>query len=234
MAVSVSQIFPSGWQGYFDPEHPRLGIGIDLATTTKKKSNPSALAITQQVGLMYFVRLLIKWKTDNPAVTRAIIDTALDLPHGLQVGQICIDATSERFFASQLRTELASRVPVNLVINSEGIDYLGERMLYKAYLGNLLVNTIVDGYLAIPDEDFVKRDLRQVVSTRGTFDADVDAEGNHADGFDAIANSLHALQRGSGRVEASAIATGHQTRANVRPGIRNPFARILRGPRNGC
>lgn len=234
MAVSVSEIFPPGWRGYFAPENGRIGIGIDLATTTKRKSNPSALAITQQVGLMYYVRLLIKWKTDQPAVTRAIIDHALQLPHGLKVGQICIDATNERYFATDLRTYFAGRVPVTLVINSEAISYLGESMLVKAYLGNLLVNTIVDGYLALPDEEWVKNDFRQVVSSRGTFSADVDADGNHADGFDAVANSLHALQRGNARVEAHAASVGTSAHHD-RPGIKNPLSRLNRFVRrNSC
>lgn len=233
MAVSVQSIFPPGWQGYLDPMYPRLGLGLDLATTTKKKSNPACLALTQQVGLMYFVRLLVRFKTEDPDVTRSIISTALDLPHSLKAGRLCVDATNERFFATDLRKDLAGKIMVDLVISSEATTYLGERMLFKSYLGNLLVNAMTDGYLAIPDEEWLKKDLRQVVTSRGTFDADVDAEGNHADAFDAIKLSLHALQQGSGRAEAHATAVGHGTRGE-RPGIKNPLARIRRAIRNSC
>jgi len=50
---------------------------------------------------------------------------------------------------------------VELVIKSESINYLGESMNYKAYLGNLFVNTIDDGHLLLPQANWLRDDIRQ-------------------------------------------------------------------------
>lgn len=219
----VSDVLPANWRDVFSRDYPRVGIGVDPATTTKKKSNPTGVAVIQQVGLSYFVRLLLRFKTSDPQVTTAILrELATGLPHSLKVRRICILATNERFYAAQLKRELAGIVPVDPVIESEATVYLGENMLVKSYLGNQLVNTIEDGYLPLPDETWVKADLRQVVRDKGTFTAEPDENGNHADGFSATSAGLHALISKGGPAVADAVdISGGKTR---RRDLKNPFA----------
>jgi phage FluMu gp28-like protein len=88
---------------------------------------------------------------------------------------------------------------------------MGEKMIFKQYLGNLLVNTIDDGYLALPKENWIQKDFRSVVRDRGTFEAEVDEEGRHGDCFDAVKLSLHALIVPGGQVDISAAQVGTYT-----------------------
>jgi hypothetical protein len=207
--VKVAQAIPAGWGSFFAPDFPRIGMGLDVGTTTKLKSNPSVLAVTQQVGVSYFVRLLVSWKAKDPAVCRAILDIVLQgLPFGYRARRLCIDATSERYFAADLRRDFANKVPVELVVASEGTEYLGEKMNFKQYTGNLLVNTLDDGYVAIPNEPWIQRDLRSVFRDRGTFEAEIDEEGRHGDCFDAIKLSLHALIAKGGPTQAAGVRVG--------------------------
>jgi hypothetical protein len=219
----VSDVLPANWRDVFSQDHRRIGIGVDPATTTKRKSNPTGVAVIQQVGLSYFVRLLLRFKTADPAVTTGVLkEIAAGLPHGLKARRLCILATNERFYAVQLRRELAGIVPVELLIESEATIYLGEKMLVKSYLGNQLVNTIEDGYLPMPDEPWVKADIRQVVRDKGTFNAEVDEFGNHADGFDGVKAGLHALISKGGPAVADAVdVAGGKPR---RRDLKNPFA----------
>lgn len=185
-----------------------IAIGLDLATTTKQKSNPSAIAVTQREGNDFIVRSVARWKTDNPKITTAMVRLALDLPRGLRARRVVVDATNERFFATTLRTEISGLVMVDLMVASESIEIRGEKMSTKAYLGNLVVNTATDGHLLLPGDDWLADDLRSVEGT--TFHADVDASGNHADCFCAIANSLHGLGAasfGPSIVEAATVGT---------------------------
>ncbi|RME68570.1 MAG: hypothetical protein D6781_10670 [Verrucomicrobia bacterium] len=206
---------------------PAHRLGIDLGTTEKKRSNPTALSVLQQVGLSYYARLVLRWKTQDPNVTRAVLRHVIThLPHGLRARRLCVDATNERFFATDLRREFAGTVPVELVIASEKTTYAGEQMTMKQYLGNLLINTIDDGYLALPAEAWLRRDLRQTVRVRGTFEADVDADGAHADATRSLELALHALVTRAGPAEAAAAAVSSLGNPPPRARtIRNPLAR---------
>jgi hypothetical protein len=208
VSIHVDHILPHGWRDLFTPGDP-VGIGVDLGTTEKRKSNPSAIAVLQRVTNDFYARLVIRFKTSDPDITESLIRKVHDLPHGLRARKTCIDATNERFFAINLRRKLMGSAVVALVISSESTTYLGEKMNVKTYLGNLFVNTIDDARLALPPETWLEKDIRQVVRDRGMFDADVDEEGNHADGFDAIKLALHALVGSTGGpVEAKAVPVG--------------------------
>jgi hypothetical protein len=207
--MKVSKALPAGWPSFISPDYPRIGLGLDVGTTTKQKSNPSVLAVTQEVGMTYFVRLLVSWKSKEPSIAREILNLVLEgIPHGFRPRRLCIDATSEKYFAVDLRSAFAGRIPVDLIVASEATEYMGERMIFKQYLGNLMVNTIEDGYIAIPKENWVQKDFRSVVRDRGTFEAEVDDEGRHGDCFDAVKLSLHALIIPGGPVQASAAQVG--------------------------
>lgn len=203
-----------------------IAVGVDPATTTKKLSNPTGLVVTQREGLDYVVRAAIRFKTNDPAVTRAFIDRAIDLPNNKRVRRVVILATSERFFATDERSRLAGRVPVELVIESEKVTYMGEEMTYKIYLGNLVVNTFNDNQLAVPNAVWLRNDLRQPEGA--TFNAEPDENGNHADVFCGLGASLHGLISAGGPATAAAVplsTIGAPPR--VRPGLKNPLAHLF-------
>ena len=228
--MTIAELLPKDWLDVFAPDARRIGAGLDVATTTGGKSNPSSLAFTQEGGLTSYVRLLQRFKTSDPEVTAGLLETVHTglRSRGLNLRRLCIDATSEKFFAVQLRTRLRGKFPVSLVVSSEKTTYMGESMLWKAYLGNLLINTIDDGYLALPSGEWVKNDLRQVIRDHGTFTAEVSADGGHADCFDAIKLSLHALRGKGGAGEVAAASTCQIGARKPERKLLNPYAEKFR------
>lgn len=225
---TIADAIPADWIHNL-VDHSKLGAGLDVATTTNKKSNPSSLAIAEKVGLDFYVRLLVRWKTNDPAITEAIIRHVLEqlATRNRKLRTLCVDASNEKFFATALRKSLMGLVNVALVASGEATQYLGEPMNYKMYLGNLYVNTIVDdgGHLVLPDEKWVSEDVRQVKRDKGTFTAEVDENGNHADAFDATKLALHAIIASGGPAEAAAVnrslVNGGGTPGRV---LKNPYA----------
>lgn len=226
--VRPHEVWPKDWKDLLTPFHP-VALGFDVATTTKKKSNPSAIAVVQKVGLDFIVRAVCRWKTNDPAVSEAVLDEALDLPHGLRLRRVVIDATNERFFAANQRKRLRGRVAVELIVASESTQHRGEEMNWKTYLGNLLVNTVEDGRLLLPNEAWLKKDLRQPKRDRGSFTCEPDEDGNHGDCFDGIKLGLHGVLGPGGPARASATPVGtYGAKPPQRAGILNPFARFFR------
>lgn len=221
----IPSLFPPDWQSLLDPTAPRLGLGYDIATTTKKKSNPSAITLVQQKGLSFFARLVIRFKTDDPAIARAIIDhLLLTLPRDLRVRGLSVDASNEKFYAIETRKYFRGRLPVHLVSSGETLQHKGESITYKSFLGNLLINTASDGYLAVPPCDWLERDWKLVKTDKGMFYAEVDESGNHADSFDSTKLALHELTRSGGPAVAAAAGTGSQSAPRPTRKLLNPFA----------
>ena len=79
----------------------------------------------------------------------------------------------------------AGASPVHPIVSGETLDYRGGTITYKSLLGNELINTANDGYLALPPKDWIEKDWRLVKLDEGRFYADVDESGNHADTFDS-------------------------------------------------
>ena len=186
----------------------RIGIGADPATTEKQKSNPFAISIVEEVGLDYILRLVIRFKTSDPDKAKAYLREACDLGTERRPHRLCIDATSERFWAAEVKREFRDICPVTLVVSSEKTTYMGQDLTYKQYLGNLVINTIDDGHLWLPEARWLKDDFRLVVRSRGTFETQVDSAGNHGDTFDSTKLALHALIAKGGPVEAAACRVG--------------------------
>lgn len=190
----------------------QVGLGFDVATTEKELSNPSSLTITEKVGVDCLARLILRWKTSNPDYPRDLISRVLDVIEKRKAGgkarRLCIDATNERYFATDLKKQLRAKVMVQLVISSETLLYKAQEMTVKAYLGNLLVNTMEDGRLALPPDRWVKDDFRLVRRDKGSFMAMVDSAGNHGDSFDSTKLSLHALIRRGGNAWAMPSQVG--------------------------
>jgi hypothetical protein len=206
----------------------KFAVGFDIATTENESSNPSSVAVLEMVGQFVFVRLLLAFKTDKPEVSKAMIKEAIDLGKDRRPRRLCIDATNERFFATELKKDFAGKVPTELVISSESTEHKGVKMLMKSYLGNILVNQFEDNLIALPEARYVREDFRLVLRDKGGFDNQTDSRGRHGDTFDAVKLALHGLLSRGGPAEAEAVGVG----AGVgRPGgggrWKNPFAKLF-------
>ena len=227
MAIHVSEVFPRNWRDIILPGHP-VGIGTDLGTTQKARSNPTALALTQYVAPDYYCRLALRWKTNNPDITRQILATACMLPHGLRP-VLCIDSSNERFFAADLKRLFAPRCKVILYVAGEAIEHKGERMPKKTYVGNLLRNALNDSRQALPPDDWIYRDLRLVQDEAGGFAFNLDEDGNHADFAQALMLSHFALDQGTGGpIQASAFNMARESVSTTtgRDPLRRPSPRF--------
>lgn len=225
--VSLADIIPSRLPLI---EHSAIGLGLDVATTEKETSNPSALAVLERTGRDLFARLVLRWKTSDPKVTQAIVTAILMRIAPRRPRRLCIDATSERFFAADLKRQLGALVPVDLVVSSESLEYLGEKMTYKQFLGNLLVNAIEDGRMLLPEGIWLRDDLRLVKRERGTFVTETGADGSHGDCFDALKLALYSLEGSGGPAVASAAQVGSMGAQRAHGRWRNPLAYLHRRP----
>jgi hypothetical protein len=179
---------PGNWRELLGLGDEPVTVGYDVATTEKGTSNPSSIAIVPHIGRDYPVRLLFRWKTADPAKARAILREVLT---GVRCRRLAIDATNERYFATDMRRELGRLCAIDLIIASERITYQGAEILVKTYLGNLVVNALEEGQLVLPGDRWVREDFRLVRRVKGGFDADVDGSGNHGDTFDSTKLALH-------------------------------------------
>lgn len=227
--LTVAAAIPDRWTSFLT-EGP-LGLGLDLATTEKGTSNPSALAISQRSAGLVIFRLILAWKTSDPDVTRAIVALVLDQLSAADVAnararRLCIDASNETFFASDLRSKFGGRVPVELVKGGQKLKHRNEELDAKTLLGNLLVALLEDGLVRLPADEFIATDLRLVKREAGGFVADTGPGGEHGDVFDACKLSYWAHVGGGGPVRAEALPVGSFGAGTTpRPGIRNPFLR---------
>ena len=207
--MNFVDLFPVDWLSRFGSGP--VGMGHDVATTTKEQSNPSALAVIEKVGLSFIVRLLMSWKTSDDRVSKAILRHAAEslIRAEKRPRKLTVDNSNEKFFASQVQRELAGVVPVDLLAGGEVIKYLSEEMTVKNYLGNLVINTMTDHRLALPNDPVLKVDFRLVKRDRGGFVTEIGPGGRHGDTFDAVKLALHSLVSASGPAEASAVGPGH-------------------------
>ncbi len=179
-----------------------VGIGLDLATTEKETSNPTALTVMESSGVELTGRLTLVWKTRDPAVSkervRRVVKTINERSRGGPARRLCIDATNERYFAIELSRDIAGEVPVELIVGSESAPGINEdAMVMKAYLGNLLIGELEDNHLTLAPERYLKEDFRLVKRDRGSFSTDTAADGKHGDTFDAHKLALWALRGGA-------------------------------------
>ena len=197
VAVDVDEEIPLGWTETLTGG--AVGIGTDLATTEGETSNPTCVAVVERVVGGFAVRLLARWKTADPARSRAIYRGVLEALRdcGVRARGMGIDATNERFFATDLQRAYSTLVSVKLVISSETTVYRNQEMRVKDYLGNLVVNALDDAQLALPAAGWVQRDFRLVRKVKGGFDTEVDQSGNHGDSFDAVKLALDRLIGGA-------------------------------------
>lgn len=189
----------------------QVGIGFDVATTTGDVSNPSAVTVRERVGGERFDRLKIVWKERQPQVARhrleRIVETVRRRPAGGGARRLCIDASNERYFATETADLFRHLIPTQLVIAGQTVtprpagyyEKDGE-VNYKTWLGDLESATVNDGRLALPPDRYVKNDYRMVLKDRGRYVCTPDAiTGAHGDLFDSGKLAEFALIGGSNR-----------------------------------
>ncbi len=151
----------------------KIGLGFDVATTTKGKSNPSVISIMEERGPEWIVRARFIWKLNDPAIANERLAAILDTLQrcGIRPKALAQDATNERYYAEQNRKIFRSRVPVILVVASQAVDKPGldKPTNFKEYLGNQLVAKLDDNNLTLPPDDYTRVDYRLVMKDRGKF-----------------------------------------------------------------
>lgn len=210
-----------------------LTLGNDVATTDKKSSNPSAFTVMEKLSGIYWQRLVVRFKSADPAVTYAILDSILAARPAAEWRRMCIDASSEKYHAQTMRKRFQGRIAVDLISSAEAIDYHGERYSYKTLLGDLYVSAFEDGIIALPPQTFLLDDHRLVKKQSGGYTTEVDEGGNHGDTFDSGKLAYWGHISGSGKVSAHAISVGGlASKKPSRPGLIGSIARQL-GRRSG-
>jgi hypothetical protein len=186
------------------------GLGVDLATTEKESSNPTSVTVAEQDGLDFVGVATFVWKTKEPAIARErmrrIVETVNARKEGGRARRMAIDATNERYFATELQHELCAIVPVELVISSETVEMPGgEKITKKSLLGGQLVAEIDDNRAVLPPERYLREDFRRVRKDRGLFVTEIGPGGEHGDTFDSHKLAKHALSSTQGAFTGESI-----------------------------
>jgi len=175
----------------------RIGLGFDVATTTKGKSNPSVVSIMEERGPEWIVRARFIWKTNDPATANVRLTAILNVLQrcNIRPRALAQDATNERYYAEQNRQAFRSRLPVILVVASAAVNKPGldKPTNWKEYLSNQLVAKLDDNNLTLPPDDYTRLDYRLVMKDRGKFICEPNDQGMHGDCFDADKLAGHAL-----------------------------------------
>lgn len=204
----------------------RLTMGYDVATTEKKSSNPSAITVMEKLSGTYWQRLIVRFKSEDPDIPRIIISSILDARPAAEWKCLNVDASSERLNAQTVRKVFRNRLRVNLIVNSEAIDFQGERYSYKTLLGDLYVSAFEDAKIAIPPEIWVMQDHRLTKKMAGGYVTETDDEGGHGDTFDSGKLCYWGHISGGGNIRAEAASVGSIRKNNgfqKRPGIIGPI-----------
>lgn len=195
----------------------KIGIGVDVATTTGGVSNPTSVTVLEEDGVNYIARLIIIWKTADPEVARSriarVCKTVAARPNGGRAKRLLVDATNERYFAVDLKRHLLGLLPVQLVSGSETIERPGYgKQTSKQVLGGQLIAVLDDNCMTLPPDKYVREDWRMVKKERGLLTCAPDHDGRHGDTFDSTKLALAAVQQHKGRAEVSFNATVAQQR----------------------
>jgi hypothetical protein len=158
---------------------------------------------------MIYTRLLVSFKSREPAVARQMISAILEDIEAARTKprRLVIDASSERYFAADIRTAFAGRVAVELVSGAEKLEFRGERMDAKTLIGNMYVSALEDGYVTLPAGEWIEVDHRLVMREAGGFTTSLGPNGEHGDTFDACKLAYWGLHS-SGPVRAEALQVG--------------------------
>lgn len=166
----------------------RVGLGFDVATTTKGKSNPSVVSVVEEHGPEWIVRARFVWKTKDPDIANERLDRVIDCiaRRGQRAVGLAQDATNEKYYAETNRKRLRSKLPVILVVASEKVEKPGldKPTNFKEWLGDALVDKLNDNNLTLPPDGYTREDYRLVMKDRGKFVCEPNEKGMHGDCFD--------------------------------------------------
>lgn len=158
-------------------------MGLDLASTTKRSSNPSALTITQYIHGSWYEILTIRFKTAEYAVLRDLLRWILhSLPYNI-VSQLSVDTSNEKFAGSQLAADLSC--PVVGYSGGQNVRLNGVPAQAKYAMGVSYCRAYEDGRIAIAGDRWLADDRRSVLRNGDKFETPVSTEGYHADSFDS-------------------------------------------------
>ena len=225
---------PLEWTSYLGTG--KLGIGHDIATTTKGTSNWSTIAVMEHLSPLYIIRLLLRWRTSASGDNIDILDAVVsDIEaSGRRAKRMCVDSSNEKYHADRIKKYFAGRVPVELVAGGEAIDWRGERYNYKTLLGDLYSNAFEDNLVALPSGIWILDDHRLVGKDGGRYVTEVGKDGGHGDTFDAGKLSLWSLTNKAG-IEAGSVQAapiGQTFGADLSSFPDNPYGSMFNnGPR---
>lgn len=226
--MTPREAIPQSWTDHLTDGD--IGLGLDLATSDKKTSNPSSLTVTQKIGRQFKTRFNVSWKTDDPAVTTAICELILDdlLKIGKKAKRLSIDASNEVFFAKELKKKFSKYCQIKLIKSGQNIKHDGHELDAKTLIGNIYINLIEDGLLDLPNSKFLFDDHRLVKRDRGSFTTETGKNGQHGDTFDSGKLSVWSLIKGGGSVSAQAVDTSGKAHSKSRPGLMGPISKGYR------
>ena len=193
----------------------KVGIGVDIATTTKGTSNPTSVTVTEKDGSDKLQRLVCIWKTWDPDLANerigAIVDCVNQRPAGGRARRLATDGTNERYYAISLRRFLGGRVPVEIVVMSEGIELPGNNkpLNLKTHLSNRYVGELEDNHWTCPPERYFREDHRLVKKDRGAFVCEPDSQGRHGDTFSSGMLADWAVETTKGAINADTVKKIH-------------------------
>ena len=182
---------------HLDPQ-AKVGLGFDVATTTKGTSNPSVVSVGEDHAPDRIVRSRFVWKTKDPDVANERLDEIIRIVSARPGGcarALAQDATNEKYFAEANRKRLRAKLPVILVVASEAVEKPGldKPTNWKEFLGAQLVACLDDNNLTLPGDAYTRMDYRLVMRDRGRFVCEPNDQGMHGDTFDGDKLMLHAL-----------------------------------------
>jgi hypothetical protein len=205
-----------------------IGIGGDIGTTEKGTSNPSCITITERTRGLYLQRMVLRFKTSNEEIWFSMLQCLFDdlRAHEKKARRMCLDASSEVFFAQAVKRKFIAYCPIDLIKGGESIQRGAEKFSYKVLQGNLYSSAFEDALMACPDEKWFRDDHRRVKREKGTFVTETGENGEHGDTFDSGKLSYWALEHGTGRVEAHGVPIGGAPRDSAEH-VKNPWAHLF-------
>jgi len=162
-----------------------ITLGYDVATTTSKTSNPSAITVMEEHAGTYWQRLLVRFKAEDPDAPFQILTSILDACPPGKLRSLQVDASNEKYHARNIAKKFRSRLPVRLISSGESVLWQGEKFSYKTLLGQLYCSAFEDGRMAIAGGEWIIKDHRLVKHHAGSYATDTDDAGNHGDTFDS-------------------------------------------------
>ena len=157
--------------------------GLDMASTTEKKSNPSSLTITQYINGVYYELFTLRFKVGEYNILRELLRYVLHaLPWGA-LQELAVDTSNEKLAGSKLASDL--NAPVVGYSGGQNVTLQGQAVKAKYAMGVSYVQAYEDRRLAIATPKWLADDRRSVQRNGDQFTAPVTAEGYHADTFDS-------------------------------------------------